>query len=160
MRVQGRNSVGEEYTSAYVLHDPKDYQLVTDGPSLTRQEFTEECDINTIMARYEKTGVVRHLNAASPQYLDLSNVPDLQQALSVIREAEAAFMALPAKVRAEFANDTQAFIRFAEDPQNLEQMRAWGLAKPAERTPEPLAVRVVEESPQAPAASAAGAAKP
>lgn len=159
-RVQGLNSVGEEMSSAYILHDPADYEFNTEGASLTRQEFAEECDINALMARYEKTGVISHVARGEPQYLDLSDVPDLATAMSVVHAAEAAFMSLPAGVRATFDNDPMRFIDFAENPDNLEQMRAWGLAKPAEPPPEPLAVRVVGDPPLDVGASAAAPAKP
>ena len=31
-------------------HDAKTFGFATEGPSLTRQEFAEECDINVLMA--------------------------------------------------------------------------------------------------------------
>ncbi|QCQ84809.1 internal scaffolding protein [Blackfly microvirus SF02] len=102
------------------------------GPSLTRQEFLDECDINTIMAHYEANGVISHVNRAAPQYIDLTTMPpDYQTALGLLAEAETAFMTLPATVRREFNNDPQEFVAFASDPENLPQMRTWGLAPPA-----------------------------
>ena len=158
-RVQGLNSVGEEMSSAYVVHTPEDYGFDTEGPSLTRQEFAEECDINALMSRYEKTGmqIPSHMTR-EPQYLDLSDVPDLHTAMNVMREAEAAFMQLPAHIRLEFSNDAVKFVEYAEDPDNLEQLREWGLAKPAEPTPPPQRVEVVNSSVGGEAAPAAPAA--
>lgn len=155
VRVQGLNSVGEELSSAYVQHDPHDFSIEFEGPSLTRQEFADECDVNALMARYEKTGeMIPGRQMREPVYLDLSEVPDLHTAMNVMRDAEAGFMSLPASVRRVFENDVMSFVKFAEDPENLEQMREWGLAKPAEPTPEPLSVRVV------PPDSASGEAAP
>nr|AVQ10265.1 minor capsid protein [Gokushovirinae environmental samples] len=114
-------------------------------PSLTRQEFAEECDINTIMARYEATGVISHVNRAQPMYLDTTSYPDLQGAMETFREASEAFAALPAKVRKEFDNDPQKFIDFAVDEKNVDQMREWGLAEPLKPPPEP--IRVMVENP-------------
>ena len=158
-RAQGLNSVGEEMSSAYVIHDPEDYGFDTEGPSLTRQEFAEECDVNALMARYEKTGmqIPSHMSR-EPQYLDLSDVPDLHTAMNVMREAEAAFMQLPGHIRLEFSNDAVKFVEFAEDKDNLEQLREWGLAKPAEPTPAPQRVEVVNPSVGGEASPGAGQA--
>ncbi|QCQ84940.1 internal scaffolding protein [Blackfly microvirus SF02] len=133
MLTQGLNSDGEELGSVYVQHDPVDF--VPEGPSLTRQEFADECDINVLMAQYEKTGVINHFNRSEPQYLDLTDMPDdLQGTLQLVQDAEAAFMRLPAGVRKEFDNDPIGFVQFASDPSNLDQLREWGLAAPAEPT--------------------------
>lgn len=135
--------------SAYVPHERVQY--VDDTPSLTRTEFAQECDINAIMARYEKTGVMpgQALPNREPVYMDLSDVPDYQTALQHVMAAQDAFMQLPAKARAEFDNNPAAFCEFAADPANLDRMREWGLAPPAPVEPEPVKVRV--ENPPPPA---------
>lgn len=116
-------------------------------PSRTRQEFAAECDINTIMARYSKTGVVSHINPVTPRYLDLTTLPDFQTAMHMLIDAEAAFASLPAVVRREFDNDPSKFVAFAEDQENLPRLREWGLAPP-EKVPEPpLKVEVTNPAP-------------
>ena len=126
-------------------------------PSLTRQEFAEECDINTIMARYEASGVISHVNRATPMYLDTTDYPDLQGAMDQFREASLAFNALPASVRREFDNDPQLFVDFASDKANLPRMREWGLAPPEKAPDAPIRVEVMN-SPE-PAGSIAPAPK-
>ena len=37
-------------------------QLVPDEKSLTKQMHKKECDINNILAKYQKTGAITHLN--------------------------------------------------------------------------------------------------
>lgn len=149
VRRHGFNGNGELYSSVFVQRPSPEIDFGTDveGPSLTKQEFAEDCDINLLMSRYEKTGVITHVNKAVPQYLDLSDVPDLQRAIEIAREAETAFMQLPAAVRREFDNDPIKFVQFAEDPTNVDQLRAWGLAKPAELPPQPVEVKVVGDPP-------------
>lgn len=125
-------------------------------PGLTRQEFAEECDINTIMARYEKQGVISHVNRAEPVYLDTTLYKGLQASMDAFKEAETAFLALPAKVRREFDNDPQKFVDFAVNPENVERMREWGLAAPEAVKPPPVEVLVTGgslSSPETPAAS-------
>lgn len=111
------------------------------GESLTRQEFAEECDINSLMARYEKHGTSINGLASNvaPSYIDFSSIPDtLLGYMQFMDDAQAAFMTLPAGVRREFDNSAHLFCDFASDPGNLDQMRAWGLAPPAP-SPEPSA---------------------
>lgn len=110
---------------------------------LTRQEFAEECDINTLMARYEAGGAISHVNKATPVYLDTTLYPGLQASMDAFREASLSFAALPAKVRREFDNDPQLFVDFAINPDNIERMREWGLAPPAPVEPGPVRVEIV-----------------
>lgn len=127
-------------------------------PSLTRQEFAEECDINSIMQRYETTGAISHVNRAEPMYLDTTLYPGLQASMDAFREASAAFNALPAVVRREFDNDAQRFVDFAVDPQNIEKLREWGLATPIPEPAPAIKVEVVSPppSPDSSAAPAGG----
>lgn len=147
---QGINEAGELLNSAYVHKDNSDPSFsidFSDSPSLTRQEFAAECDINTLMAQYEKTGVINHFNSGQPQYYDFEAVPDLQQSLHIMRDATDAFMRLPAAVRKEFDNDPTLFVEFATDPKNLEKMREFGLAAPAPEPEKPQKVEIVNPPP-------------
>lgn len=142
----------ENWSSMYVEHDR--VQHVPVGPSMTRQEFQEECDINTLMSRYKATGVIPSVNGAAPRYLDLSDTPDLMTALNTMNEATEAFMRLPSDVRRTFDNDPAEFVKFASDGENLDQMRKWGLAPPP-AAPEP-PIRVAIDNPAPPAPPAPG----
>lgn len=115
--------------------------------SLTRQEFAEECDINTIMAKYEAGGAISHVNKANPVYLDTTLYPGLQASMDAFREATFQFNQLPAQVRREFDNDPQQFVDFAVDPENLPKMREWGLAVPEKAPDAPIKVEVTNSAP-------------
>lgn len=145
MERQGTNADGEVLRSVYVDHRPVEHDFSHDGR--TRQEFADECDINILLARYEKTGVLNHYSQVAPAYMDLSYVPDLQETLLFMREAERSFMTLPAAVRREFDNDAVKFVDFAQDPANIEKMREWKLAPPAPVDPGPVRVEVVNPPP-------------
>lgn len=130
----------------YSAITPKRIEVVADigGPSMTRQEFTDECDVNAIMARYEKGGIwPMQPNGVEPVYYDFTDMPDLQGALAGMIEAETAFMRLPAIVRKEFDNDALRFVEFASDGNNVAKLREWGLAEPEKPAAEPMAVRIV-----------------
>jgi hypothetical protein len=127
---QGANMEGEVIRDFYVEHEPVDLRCpIEEG--LTRQEFADECDINVLMATYERGGALNHFNRLTPEFLDVTEVPDLATALSYFDDAQRAFMSLSATVRREFDNDAVKFVDFAQDPSNLEKMREWGLAPPA-----------------------------
>lgn len=136
----------------YTIYIPHDRVLSdTDGESRTRQEFAAECDINNIMARYDATGVISHIDQRQPMYLDLTAIPtDLAGTLAMLDGATESFMTLPASVRREFDNDPVRFVEFAANEANVEKMREWGLAKPAEL---PDAVREPAGEPPAPSSS-------
>lgn len=134
----------EPMYSMYVPHE-RVYTDVGDV-SLTRQEFAEECDLNALMARYDKQGVWPLAPAnAEPRYLDVSAVPDMQTAMHVMIEATNAFNRLPATVRREFDNDPMTFVEFAERDDSLPKLREWGLAPPEKVPEEPMRVRVIPD---------------
>lgn len=119
------------------------------GPSLTKQSMKAECDINGIMKRFEKTGVVTHLAQRQAYFADVSEVPDFATATAVVQKAEAMFMSLPAKIRKEFNNDAAAYVAFCSDPKNVDKMRELGILDP-ERKPEVVQVEVVNAPAPAP----------
>lgn len=157
MRRYGVNANGQPISSMYVDRGPCTFDLRCEDASRTRQEFKDECDINILMSRYDRNGVLPPTNGAEPQYLDVSNVPDLAQAFDIVEQASKAFFTLSAAVRREFDNDPIKFVAFAEDSKNLERMREWGLAPPAKVDPPPQKVEIVN-SPQS--AGATGASAP
>lgn len=139
------SSYGANWHGAYRPHARASKHF--HSPSRTRDEFREECDINTIMRRYEKTGVISHAAKRAPRYMDCTGVPDLRQALDVLNGAEAAFSSLPARVRKEFDNDPVKFVEFAMEKENLPQLREWGLAEPEKAPEAPMKVEVVNKDP-------------
>lgn len=100
------------------------------GPSLTKQSFRDEVNINKIIARYEKTGMVEHLNKKAPFYGDVSGLVDYQSALNVVKEAEDLFMGMSAEIRSRFNNDPQLMIEFLSDARNKEEAIKLGIVNP------------------------------
>lgn len=97
--------------------------------SLTQQQFKEEADINTIVNRFLKTGVLPTPNTF-PQYVDFEGVFDYQSAMNLVRAADESFMRMDAKVRARFNNSPQEFLEFFANPANAEEAIRLGLAIP------------------------------
>ena len=102
--------------------------MTFEKPSLTKQALKDECDVNKIMRRYERDGIIEHVNRFKGSYADVSEVPeDYQSALQHIALAEDMFLTLPATLRKRFGNDPGAFLAFVSDVANEDEMRALGL---------------------------------
>ena len=97
--------------------------------TLTQQHMAEACDINNIMARYEETGLLDHVNQYQGDYGDFTVMPDFHTAMNKIRDAEEMFMTLPSKVREKFNNNPGEFVEFATNKDNLDAMADLGLAE-------------------------------
>ena len=106
-------------------------------PSLTRQEFKNECDLEIVLGKFAKTPegsqALRNAQgfAEGLRFEDVSCVPDFRSCRDIARRAEEHFMALPAQIRRRFDNDAAAFVDFVQDPANLEELRTLGLANSA-----------------------------
>lgn len=103
-------------------------------PTRTQQNFKEECDINTIVRRFGITGQLPE-NLRMPQYIDYEGVFDFQSAMNAVLDAEAAFMTIPAEIRARFQNDPQQFLEFCSRPENHAEAVKLGLATPPAAPP-------------------------
>ena len=97
------------------------------GISRTKQSFADECNINKIIAKFRKTGMITHLKATGGQYGDFTGVTDYRAALDAIREADASFATLPADIRRQFDNDPGQFLQFVSNPDNREALVDMGL---------------------------------
>ena len=103
--------------------------LKCEDPSLTQQQFKEEADINTIVDRFMKSGVLPN-PVNMPQYVDYEGIFDFQTAMNAVRAADENFMRMDAKVRARFNNSPQEFLEFFANPENTEEAIRLGLAIP------------------------------
>jgi len=97
--------------------------------SLTQQQFKDESDINTIVDRFMKSGVMP-TPTNMPQYMDYEGVFDFQSAMNTVRAADENFMRMDAKIRARFNNSPQEFLEFFANTENTEEAIRLGLAIP------------------------------
>lgn len=91
-------------------------------------QFQNETDINYIMAKFAKTGILPTQNRA--ERYGTQTGTDLREALELVTRAEQSFSELPAKVRDKFKNNPGAFLDFVQDDANLPQMAELGLLTP------------------------------
>jgi len=113
------------------IHSPRPrHQLQFEGQGLTHQSFKDECDINTIMGRYLKTGVLpENLSQAQAQYLDVSDI-DYQEAAQLVAGAKSLFQELPSAIRNRFDNDPAKLLAFTSDDKNRREAAEMGLLGP------------------------------
>ncbi len=109
-------------------HDPRPRR----GPGKTpgaQQQFKEECDINNIMKKYIRTGLVTHVAANAGRFADVSEVGSYQEAIQRVRDTGKFFLGLPVALRAEFENDPAVFLDFISDPRNAAEIEVMGLSE-------------------------------
>lgn len=96
------------------------------GRSLTKQNHKDECDINQIMKRAERSGLADFVNKHAPQYGDVSGA-DFRESMELIAEAQGMFDEMPSKLRDRFGNSPANFLEFVQDPKNREEAVNLGL---------------------------------
>lgn len=119
-----------------IKHKNKEYkrlrprvQLICKDPSLTQQEFKEECDLAETVRRIKRRGE------------DLPTIPeefyrDTTQELSYaemrqqVAVANATFSELPSHIREKFNNSTENFLNRLSDEQSHEELRGMGFNMP------------------------------
>ncbi len=99
------------------------------GKGRTKQEFTALVDINNIVARYRRTGQLDHINENTPQFGDVSNLPNFQNALQIVINAKTHFASLPSKIRTRFDNNAERMLEFLDNPENREEAEKLGMVK-------------------------------
>jgi len=114
----------------------KPHTTVT-GPGLTKQEFGADSDINNIMKRVVRTGIMPVLQNAQPVFADVSTMPDFAEALRRTTAATQAFQQLPAHIRHEFHNDARQLVAFLADEKNRNRAEELGLVAPKPVVPDP-----------------------
>ena len=98
--------------NAYSKREPSKTNIdYSEIPSLTVQEQAKSTDINNIMARFRKTGVIEHLNQNKARYIELSQL-DYHTIQNQKLEVERVFSELPSATRQAFQNDPQNFLDY------------------------------------------------
>lgn len=111
---------------------------VNEEPTRTQQQFKDKVNINSIMAKYKKTGLIDHIRSQPGTYTDLTQLPDYQTAMNTVIHAQETFSTLPSAVRARFGHDPQSLISFLADPKNDSEAVSLGLK--LQKQPEPAPV--------------------
>lgn len=140
-----------KFQSLYSHHRGRSAEFATNNneESMTQQSDLQSTDINIIMKQHSGQSMLLPNVTQTPLYGDFTNAMDYRTMVETIQAADAAFMQIPAEARRRFGNDPAEFIKFAQDKENLPELRKMGLAPPEQKKqePEPMAVRIVNPEP-------------
>lgn len=117
-----------EFVTAYGDHLSVSLEFDPDS-EYTDQSYRDECDINTIMARYQSTGELPVLNQVEGCWLDVTGM-DFQEHMDFILRANELFDELPSAIRDRFGNDPAGFLDFTSDERNRRELAEMGLLTP------------------------------
>lgn len=131
--------------------EKRKHSIIFTQPTLTQQHSKDQVDINNIMKRYIKTGVLDHVAKYQPQYRD-NNATDYQESMNIVIKADEMFSELPAQARKHFNNDPAAFLDYVQNPANHDTLHELGLTDPPAPTQHPVKPTETQSEP-APAAS-------
>jgi phage internal scaffolding protein len=119
----------------------------SNDPGLTEQSHRDSCDINILMATYDKTGVVPVMSSQVPTYGDFSGAVDYHTSQLLLIEANESFMQLPAKIRQQYDHDPAKFLAALENPDERSRLVELGVF--VEETPSKQAtVDVASQTPE------------
>ncbi len=124
-----------------------------ESASCTKQEFHSECNINTIMAKYERDGSIDHVRDRDGDYGDFSEIVDYQSACNSVIDAQEAFAGLPARLREAHGNDPARFLAWFDEASE-DDLREAALLPPKEvKVADVVPVAATEEPKAAPTGS-------
>lgn len=104
----------------------RDYSTQLESGCITQQNLKDKCDVNKIISRYVKTGVMDHIKENKPFYGDVVGF-DYRDAQDKVLRAQSAFNALPANVRKLMDNDPAKFVEWMSSTDDLELKQELGL---------------------------------
>ncbi|WNK14268.1 MAG: internal scaffolding protein [Microvirus sp.] len=121
--------------------DPRNFRIqqdFSDVPSQVDQSQRDENNISVLVKKYAPDELAAYLAAkhGHKQEImnhDFSQEPDLQESMNIVYRIRSEFEALPDQLQYLFKGKPAEFLKFCENPQNLPQLEAWGLAKKAEQ---------------------------
>lgn len=102
----------------------------------TKQSFAEECNINNILDRFIRTGVIDHVSKFGAVYGDFGTGAEFQEHMMQIANAQNMFNELPARARQYFNEDPAQFLDYVNgDEVTVEKLHELGIASPDYRAP-------------------------
>lgn len=125
------------------------------GVQPAQQQFKDDCDINSIMRRFQKTGAIDHVAAHQPRY-GVATPTDYHSAMNIITNAQSMFADLPSGLRRKFNGDPSELLKFVQDPKNADEAKELGLALSDKAAAEAAALAAEAATQASESAAAAG----
>lgn len=104
----------------------KRHQIDCGGASKTDQTYAKSANINNIIKKFQKTGILPN-TVGQAVYADVSSIPSLEQAHETLRIAREAFASLPSDVRKLMDNDPLKMEMWLSDENNIDLALKYGL---------------------------------
>lgn len=101
------------------------------GESLTKQADVDRANIQKVLDKYKRTGLVPS-RVAAPLEGPLPDVESFHDGMNKIVAARQVFDALPSGIRQKFDNKVDKFLAYTADEKNRDEMTKLGLLKPAD----------------------------
>lgn len=142
--------------SRYALGAPEK-GLEFHQPSLTQQQFKDECEIESLLKAHNLGQVMGIFNnhQRQPLYGDVSDIPDFHDSQNHVARATEYFQGLPSDVRAQFNNNLAEFLSALNNPSAREALTDMGVLKKAanpvadKADVQPVVPSVVDKQPSA-----------
>lgn len=130
--------------SRYALGDPVK-GLEFHEPSLTQQQFKDECEIESLLRAHNLSQVMGIVNnhGQQPLYGDVSDIPDFHDAQNHVARATEYFEGLPSDVRSRFNNSLSEFLTTLNNPDAREALTEMGVLKAADKAADKVDVQPV-----------------
>lgn len=145
--VEPRVDIGEEIVYEEKVPERRPFAIYDWSPSLTKQSFADEVNINNIIERARQGQDVSNMfRERIAQFGDFTEIPSYQESMNFIRAADEAFMSLDARVRERFNNDPNRLFEFLEDSNNYDEAVKLGLVEAKALPVEPESSTAVKTS--------------
>lgn len=124
----------------------------SDSESLTEQCHKDSCDINNILGRAQRTGILEHVAASKGYYGTAPTGDDFQRHQNIVAKAQSMFESLPSSIRNKFENNPAKYLDFMTQDKNYEAIKELGLDASHLKPPAPVAPNETLSSEQPPKA--------
>lgn len=92
----------------------------------TEQSHKDATDINKIIAKFDKTGLITHVSKFEAHFGDLQAI-DFKEAQDLVNNSMKMFNELPSKIRDRFENSPENLLAFMADPLNRDEAIELGI---------------------------------
>lgn len=119
------------FVTRYGLKNVKNFR--SNKPSMTQQQFKNECDINHIIKRYNKdpqlwaTLINNAKDINSPSFADFTDVGDFRHAMDKVSQIGEFFASIPSEVRARYNQNPELLFAAMHDPSQWQYLAEKGV---------------------------------
>lgn len=96
-------------------------QTINTDPSMTKQEFKDECDPTLILKKFQVTGLLEHANTYEPVYGEQTSMT-YHEAKQLTADSETMFQDLPSATRQKFNQNVGEFLDFLQKQENIDDI--------------------------------------